>query len=320
MRIAPFFLLAASLAGAPPVAVIFDTDMGNDIDDALALAMIHALESRGEAKLIGVTLTKDNPYAAIYVDLVNHFYKRPGIPVGMVKQGKTPEESAFTRLPADKKTADGRPVYPRRLGLGVDAPDAAPMLRSLLEKQADGSVAIVQVGFSTNLARLLDQPGAAELIRRKVKVLSLMAGQFPDGKPEYNVRVDIAAAKKVFAEWPTPVVCSGWEVGAALLYPAVSIENDFRHEANHPIADGYRAYKAMPYDRPTWDLTSVLYAVRPERGYFSLSEPGKIHVDDEGKTRFESLPEGRHRYLMVDGVQRARVLEALVQLASQPRD
>lgn len=319
MRLAPFVLMAASLYGATPVPLIFDTDMGNDIDDALALAVIHALESRGEARLIGVTLTKDNAYAAIYVDVVNHFYGRPQIPVGIVKQGKTPQESAFTRLPADKKASDGKPVYPRRLGPGVEIPDAVPMLRSLLESQADGSVAMVQVGFSTNLARLLDQPGGVDLIRRKVKLLSVMAGQFPDAKPEYNVRVDVPAAQKVFREWPTPIVCSGWEVGAGIQYPAVSIDNDFRHEVNHPIADGYRAYKQMPYDRPTWDLTSVLYAVRPGRGYFSLSEPGVIHVDSEGRTRFEPGPEGRHRYLMVDAVQRARVLEALVQLASQPR-
>ena len=38
----------------------FDTDLGNDVDDAMALAVIHALESRGECELLCVTLTKDN--------------------------------------------------------------------------------------------------------------------------------------------------------------------------------------------------------------------------------------------------------------------
>ncbi|MGE0610267.1 MAG: nucleoside hydrolase, partial [Pirellulales bacterium] len=33
-----------------PVRLIFDTDMGNDIDDALALGVIHALQSRGECQ------------------------------------------------------------------------------------------------------------------------------------------------------------------------------------------------------------------------------------------------------------------------------
>ena len=32
-------------------AVIFDTDMGNDVDDALALAVLHALQSRGQCRL-----------------------------------------------------------------------------------------------------------------------------------------------------------------------------------------------------------------------------------------------------------------------------
>src|SRR5712692_10914421 len=92
---------------AEPVRVIFDTDMGNDIDDALALAMLHALESRGEAKLIAVTLTKDNPWAPVYVDLVNTFYGRAHIPVGIVKGGVTPENAPMIQVPAERRRADG---------------------------------------------------------------------------------------------------------------------------------------------------------------------------------------------------------------------
>jgi hypothetical protein len=47
MRHLLLLLLAGALTFAQ-VPVIFDTDMGNDIDDALALALLHALESRGE--------------------------------------------------------------------------------------------------------------------------------------------------------------------------------------------------------------------------------------------------------------------------------
>ena len=36
-----------SLMAKEPVKLIFDTDMGNDIDDAMALAMLHSLVSRG---------------------------------------------------------------------------------------------------------------------------------------------------------------------------------------------------------------------------------------------------------------------------------
>src|SRR5438093_10728337 len=103
--------------GAPrqPIPVIFDTDMGNDVDDALALAMLHALESRGECRLIGVTITKDDPWAAPYVDLVNTFYGRAQIPVGMVKGGVTPENSNMIQIPAERRSTDGSVEYPRPL-------------------------------------------------------------------------------------------------------------------------------------------------------------------------------------------------------------
>lgn len=311
-------MLGEIAARAEPVRLIFDTDMGNDIDDALALAVIHALESRGEVELLAVTLTKDNRHAAPYVDLVNHFYGRGEIPVGVVRNGKTPEDSAMIRVPVERKAAGGSPLYPRKLSDSKQAPEAVALLRKVLEQQPDSSVTIAQVGFSTNLARLLDSPSGKELVTRKVRLLSAMAGQFPTGRPEYNVKTDLPAATKVFHEWPTPIVASGFEIGEAILYPARSIESDFNYVKYHPVADAYRAYQKMPYDRPTWDLTSVLYAVRPDRGYFSLSPPGRIRVDREGKTSLEPSADGKHRYLTVDAMQKAKTLEALIQLASQP--
>lgn len=309
-------LLALVASAREPVRVIFDTDMGNDIDDALALAVLHGLESRGEAKLLAVTLTKDNRFAAPFVDLVNTFYGRGEIPVGAVRNGKTPEDSAMIRVPCERRRADGTLLYPRRIEDGAEAPEAVALLRRVLAGQPDGSVVIVQVGFSTNLARLLDVDRA--LVARKVRLLCAMAGHFPTGEPEYNVKIDLPASKKVFGEWPSPVVASGFEIGDSILYPAASIEKDFAYVDHHPVADAYRSYQKMPYDRPTWDLTAALYAVRPDRGYFSLSPPGRITVDNEGKTAFVADPAGKQRYLVVNQTQRVKTLEALVQLASQP--
>ena len=311
MRYLAAFALALSLS-AQPARIIFDTDMGNDIDDALALAMIHALESRGEAKLLAVTLTKDNKDAAPYIDLVNHFYGRPNIPIGIVNNGKTPKDAPMIAVPV------ANPAYPRKLKSYKDAPEAVGLLTKILNEQPDQSVTIVQVGFFTNLARLLDTPGGKDLIKRKVKLLAMMAGDFPSGKKEYNVYIDLPAAAKVFAEWPTPIVTSGYEIGETIKYPAISIERDFNYVKNHPIAEAYRNYMKMPYDRQTWDLTAVLYAVRPDRGYFSLSENGVITTDGEGKTTHTPNPAARQQYLKVNDLQRARVLEALIQLASQP--
>ena len=312
-------LLASALCAAQPAPVIFDTDIGNDVDDALALAMLHALESRGEAHIAAVTITKDNRYAAPFIDLVDTFYGRPEIPVGMVRNGKTPEDSAMIRVPAERRNADGSFVYPHRLTDGAKAPEAGAVLRRALAGAADGSVIIVQTGFSTNLARLLDSAEDTALIRRKVRLLSMMAGHFPLGPPEYNVKTDVAAARKVFERWPTPIVASGFEIGQALLFPARAVERDFAWAAAHPVADAYRNYMKMPYDRPTWDLTAVLYALRPDGGYFNVSAPGRITVDEQGQTHFQASPEGKHRYLILTDAQKARTLEALVLLATEPR-
>jgi inosine-uridine nucleoside N-ribohydrolase len=305
-------------AWAQPVPVIFDTDMGNDVDDALALAMLHALESRGECRLLGVTVTKDNPWAAVYVDLVNTFYGRGQIPVGMVKGGVTPENSRMIQAPAERRRADGALVYPRRLASGAEAVDAVTLLRRLLAAEKDGSVVIAQVGFSTNLARLLDTPADVELVKRKVKLLSVMAGNFVQPKAEFNVQKDTASARRLFDQWPGEIVVSGFEIGEAMKFPAARIEKDFAWAADHPVVDAYRAYMKMPYDRQTWDLTAVLYGVRPAGAYFDLSAPGRITADDAGRTSFRADSAGKHRYLVLTEAQRARTLECMVGLASQP--
>jgi inosine-uridine nucleoside N-ribohydrolase len=307
--------------------LIFDTDIGNDIDDALALAVIHALMSRGECKLLAVTITKDEQHSAAFVDAVNTFYGRGNIPVGVVHRGPTPEPSKYTVL-ADQKDGD-RFRYPHRLLSGGDAPDAVAALRKALADADDESVVMVQVGAFTNLARLLKSendeysklPGI-ELVKKKVRLLSAMAGSFADkgglNQPEYNVKIDVSAARSLVADWPTPIVFSGFEIGSALPYPAVSIEKDFAYVAHHPVAEAYELYDHMPYHRPTWDLTSVLYAVRPDGGYFDLSPSGRVEFTKEAKSRFTRDPSGKHRFLILKLEEKLRVQEALTELASQP--
>jgi inosine-uridine nucleoside N-ribohydrolase len=341
-----------------PTNVIFDTDIWGDIDDMLALAMLHALQDRGEAKLLAVTISTDDPWCAAYVDLVNTFYGHPDVPVGIVKHGitgaaaiKVTEDvvgqsiaSAMQKITypqwiAQRRNPDGSSIYTHRLVDGSKAPDAVSLLRKTLAAQPDGSVVIIQVGFSTNLARLLDSPPDANnsltgsaLVKKKVRLLSVMAGNFadthssgqvwPKGSPETNLLVDVPSAQQLFDRWPTPIVASGFEVGLAMLFPAVSIEHDFSYAENHPIAETYRYWSfgdmKWPHDHATFDLTSVLYAVRPDRDYFSLSKPGKIAVLPKGRSTFEERDGGMHRYLILTEEQKARALEAMVMLASQP--
>src|SRR5689334_4450162 len=98
-----------------------------------------------------------------------------------------------------------------------------------------------------------------------------------------NFFEDVASAQKIFNKWPTPIVASGTEIGEAIRFPGVSIERDFSYVPNHPIAEAYRyvcsvlmqAYDPAtkcPHEHHTADPTATLYALRPDRNYFSLSK------------------------------------------------
>ena len=321
------FVLPVTTPADEPLRLIFDTDIGNDVDDVLALGVIHALQSRGECQLLAVTVTKDDELAGPFVDCVNTFYGRGNIPIGVVRNGVTPGHGKFNILANQKDAGEFR--YPHDLLSGHDAPEATGLLRRILAAQPDHSVAIAQVGFSTNLSRLLISQAdehstlsGVDLIKQKVKLLSVMAGAFApiNGKRhlEYNVVKDIPMAKQLAADWPTPIVYSGFEIGISVPYPAVSIERDYRYVKHHPLAEAYVLYNPPPHNRPTWDLTSVLYAVRPDRGYFGISTAGTVVVADDGGTDFKVDANGRHQYLTLSHDQIVRATEALVQLSSEP--
>jgi inosine-uridine nucleoside N-ribohydrolase len=318
-RILLLFALLTTLSfAAEPVHLILDTDMGNDVDDVFALAMIHELQTRGEVKLLAVTITKDNRYAAPFIDLVNTFYGRPDIPIGMVNNGKTPEDAPMLKGPATHLDPQRRDVYPHRLREGSDAPEAVQLLTRILGAQPDHSVTIAQIGFSTNLARLAASPGGAALIKQKVKLLCLMAGNFAQAKPEFNVYTDAAAFASLMKDWPTPVIFSGFEVGLEITFPYEAIQRDMSYVPNHPVADAFKLYVGKPEDHPNWDSTAVLEAIRPDRGYFNLSLPGRVRLGEKNVTVFTPDPAGNCRYLILKPAQVSRIRELISLLVSEP--
>lgn len=218
--------------------IIFETDIGNDVDDALALDMLYKYMDTGDIDLLGIMINKEGIYPGEYTDIMNTWYGYPGIPIGIIHNGADCENDAtnYAQCVSLMENENGKPMFQRSLKDYSKLPEAPILYRKILAQQPDNSVTIVSVGFSTNLARLLDTPAddfspltGKELVAKKVKLLCTMAGCFnnPD-MYEYNIVKDIPAAKKVFTEWPTLLVTSPFEVGIAINYPATSIENDFR--------------------------------------------------------------------------------------------
>jgi len=323
-RFLAILTLLASSSFAKPVPVIFDTDITGDVDDALALAMLHSLADRGKCEILAVTISKENPLAAPFVDAVNTFYGRPDVPVG-VGADLPPRESKYLHLVKQK---DGEALrYPHDMGISQEPEDAVTLIRRILEGAEDNSVAIIQVGLATNLAALLESEGAKDLIQRKVDHLSVMAGAFTSINDnnrylEANVRNHVPSMQVLAQQWPDeiPVFWSGFQVGISAPYPRESIAHDFDYVSHHIVKEAYLLHSGPDHDRPTWDLTSVLYSVFPDRGYFDLSHPGRVVVEDDGFTRFDRGParSSRDRFLKMSPEQAARVQEALVHLVCQP--
>ncbi len=308
------------------VGILFDTGLGNRIDEALAMALLYGLDGKNEARIIALSVSKPNLKAAAFCEAIARFYAGASsgafgavgrtLPVGMAEHGNQPEDTPMLTTPLAKRTEDGKPLYSHGIEKLTDTAEVRALIRNALAQQPDQSCIVILTGPATNLAQALDLPGTKDIIKSKVKLLAVAGGAYPSGAPQFNIKADLAAAKKLFAEWPTPMVVAGEEVGAALLYPAASVEKDFAWTPAHPIADAYRAYQPMPFDALTTAMAAVLQAIRPQENYFKLSEPGVITVLEDGRTKFAAAPEGKHRYLVLDAAQQERVLKTYVELAS----
>ena len=313
-----------SLCRNDKVNLIFETDMGNDVDDAIGLGIIHRYINDGEVNLMAVCLNKGGLAPLQYVDAVNTWYGHPGIPIGRIEDAPQPDDDNCYARVANMTGADGKPVFRKSVKDYSALPEAVALYRELLAKAKDNSVTIASVGFSTNLARLLDSApdsysdlDGKALVARKVKLLVCMAccfnGSCKNG--EYNVKIDSLSARKLFAEWPGEIVISPSELGTKVRYPATSIENDFGWADAHPVVEAYKAYRKMPYDRPCWDPTAIIYAVEGGK-WFGISETGSVRIEEGNESVFTPSAEGNARYLSVDDQQSVALVDYMVEMLS----
>ena len=306
---------AAPLGAAPPpepVPVIFDTDMDSDCDDLGALALLHALADLGEARILAVITTTDDPDTPPCADAVNTWYGRGDVPIGVLDPagGGGRSRSRYAKAVAE--------ACPHDLASCADAEDAVHLYRRVLAAQPDASVVVVTVGHLTSLARLLDSgPDAIsplaglDLVARKVRLWSCMGGTYPEGKEPNFYRPDPAATVRCVRSWPTRVMFSGAEIGHAIQTGARLAETP---PAN-PVRVGYERYFGQPgRNRASWDQTAVLYAVRGLADYWDAETVGHCHVEPDGRNAWRREPDKPHAYLKpkMDPKRLARLIEALM--------
>ncbi len=312
--------------GKPPVGIIFDSAMGSRIDDALAMALIYGLDSKNEARMVSVSVSRSNISSASFSEAIGRFYAGAvsgdfgaigrNLPVGLATDGRINGETPMLSVPLDKKDKEGKPVYAHGIHQLVDTAEVSALIRNAFTSQYDQNCIVVLAGPATNLVQTLRLPGVKDLISQKVRLLSIVAGDFGGGPAEFNIKADVAAARELLAEWPTQIIVAGAELGAQLKYPASSIESDFSYTQDHPVVDAYKAFRAMPYDAPAPGVAAVLAAIRPKESYFKMSPSGTIKVLDDGRTQFIASPTGKHQYLISDPEKKDAVQKVMIELVS----
>jgi len=310
-----------------PPGVLFDSSLNGGIDQVLALAMLFHLQATRSVRIASISTGDFNLKNAAFLDAVARFYSggqlpySPGrrlLPIGMATSG-TQIDTASPMVSAvlDKSGPDGQAAYPHTVTGLTDTADAAAVTRNGMMAHEDQNVVVVLGGSPTNLISLLDLPDGAEWAARKVRVLSIAGGRFDEGAADPIVQADIAGFRRLLAEWPTPIVMAGTELNA-LTFPGRRLDEVSGGVPDHPVVEAYRAAGSTTYDAPTRALAAMLQAVRPDEGYFELSEPGTITLLDDGTTRFTPSPQGHHRYLSISPDEAERVSEAYATVLSAP--
>jgi len=270
---------------------IFDTDWGEDCDDAVAARILLRAAKRGEVKLLGMGINTLTEYAApsLYAFCENEGYI---VPIGIdTTCPKTEWENRYqVRLAkrTDKCASDFR--------------DATKLYRKLLAS-SNGNVEIITVGFLQIIEKLLkSEPDEIspktgyELFKEKVAKVWTMGGKWTaDGEKEFNfcyTPFACQASSYVLENCPCEIVLLGWEIGSNLYTGSKLSETDVLRQV---LLDW-----GCPQGRESWDPMTVVLALTGDiekAGYKAVKGTGRVDPQT-GKNYFVKDENGKHTYVI----------------------
>ena len=189
------------------------------------------------------------------------------------------------RLP--KFAAQIAKAYSHRVTSAEAVPDAVTVYHDVLTKQPDYSVAIVMVGYLTNLKNLLQSPGGADLVGNKVTRWICMGGTFIGYPPKDDLKLrnvnfqrDTASALFVIHHSPDEVVFAGREVCS--VPSGLQIGAQFAATpADNPVRRAYEHYfGGKAKNRQVADHLTILYSVRGLTSCWDLPESGRMNLQE----------------------------------------
>jgi inosine-uridine nucleoside N-ribohydrolase len=220
------FLLLSALAASvglaqKPIPVIFDTDIGDDIDDALALAL--ALQSPELDVRLVTTVADDvdSRTRLAWKELGLYHRHDVNVATGAAQPFLDPQRedkaAQFRLLKADDTVPES--AHRRAADVIVETLMASP------EKMT-----VIPVGPLTNIALALR---LEPRIKEKIERIVLMGGAFRMNYPEYNIQRDRVAAQMVFASG-VPITAVGLDVTRKCKLEGADLER--LRAANNPAS------------------------------------------------------------------------------------
>jgi len=268
----------ASWAQSAREKVIIDTDIGDDVDDAFALAL--AVKSP-EFEILGVsTAFRDTELRA---RLADRFLGEVGRADIQVMAGKTTPPAPMSQ----QRYAEGGHFAKSSHG------DAAEFLLDQIRKHP-GEITLIAIGPLMNVGAAIDRDAATF---RKLKRVVIMGGAIRKGygdygynehvppSPEWNLLNDVASAQKLFASG-VPLFVMPLDSTQLKLD---EVKRAFLFSRGTAVTDQLAIlYHLWGQETPTlFDPMAVAFALKPE---LCPVTPLHIRVDEKGFTHEEPGP------------------------------
>ena len=262
-------------ASAQPEKIIIDTDIGDDVDDAFAVAL--ALRSP-ELQILGITTAfGDTKTRAKLLDRLLGEAGRTDIPVAVGISNPQIQTSLSQHAYADGGHF-ARSSHPQAIDFILEQIRRYP-----------GEITLVAIGPLVNVGALVDKDAATF---RKLRRVVLMGGSIERGygdlgytKPhgpdaEWNIKNDIPSAQKLFASG-VPIFMMPLDSTQLKLD---EVKRAFLFQAGTSITDALTLlYHEWGQETPTlFDPMTIAYIVNPK---LCPVKPLHIIVDDKGFTR-----------------------------------
>jgi purine nucleosidase len=268
---------AQSVPPGPSEKIIIDTDIGDDVDDAFAVAL--ALRSP-ELEILGITTTfGDTQTRAKLLDRLLGEVGRQDIPVA-----------------AGTPTTPGNQFTQRRYAEGgrfarTSHPSAVDFILEQIRRYP-GQITLVAIGPLMNVGALIDKDAESF---RKLRRVVLMGGSIyrgygdlgyfpPHGpQPEWNILNDIPSAQKLFASG-VPLYVMPLDSTQLKLDEG---KRSILFRSGTPLTDALTLlYHQWGQETPTlFDVMTIAYILNPR---LCPIQAMRIRVDDKGFTKVES--------------------------------